>query len=272
MIDELAKAVTFIRKDMKIAVSYRLQFVFQFSQIFFSVTIIYFIGRMLANMGKPSLMKGYGADYFSFALVGLAINSYLRAGLVTITNDIRQTMNQGTLEALCATPINYAWLLMCSSLWQFVFATIRVGFYFLLAIVVFRMRFENANWAGAILSLALTAPIFLMLGIMSCSILIVVKRGDPITWIFSSASSLLAGTMFPVSVFPLCLQTVAFCLPLTHSLEAMRQCLLTGASISQVSKNMWSLLGFVVILIPLTIFVNNMCMRNAKTCGAFTTH
>jgi len=272
LIDDLAKVVAFIRKDMKIAVSYRLQFIFQLSQTFFSVAIIYFIGKMVADAGKTSLLKEYGADYFSFAMVGLAINGYLRAGLEGTTNNIRQSMDQGVLEAVCATPINYAWLLLCSSLWQFVFETIRLCLYFLLAIGVFGMRLENANWTGAILCLLLTAPVFLMLGILSCSILIVVKRGDPINWIFSRASSLLAGTMFPVSVFPVWLQTVAFCLPLTHSVEAMRRCLLAGASIGEVSRNMWSLLAFIVVLIPLTIFVNHMCMRKAKKCGAFTTH
>ena len=269
---ELSKAMAFIKKDMRIAISYKLQFVFRFSQIFFSVAVIYFIGKMLGASGKPSLLKEYGTDYFSFALVGLAINSYLKAGMESITNDVRQTMNQGVLEAVCAAPINYTWLLLCSSLWQFVFETVRVVSYFLIAIVLFGMRLSHANWAGAIVSLILTALIFLMFGVMSCSILIVLKRGDPIYWFFSRAGSLLAGVMFPISVFPHWLRAVAFCFPLTHSLEAMRQCLFAGASLSQVSRNIWALLGFIVVLIPLAIFVNSLCMRFAKRRGAFSTH
>lgn len=271
-LSELGKAAAFVKKDMKISVSYKLQFIFQFLQIFFAVAVIYFIGKMLGSAGKTSVLKEYGADYFSFALVGLTINSYLRAGLVTITNDIRQTMNQGTLEAMCAAPINYAWLMLCSSLWQFVFETVRVTFYFVIAVSIFGMKLPNANWLGAVVTLGLTAPIFLMLGIMSCSVLIVVKRGDPINWVFSSLSALLAGTMFPVSILPSWLQTIALCLPLTHSLEAMRKCLLTGTGLNQVSGNIWALLGFVVVLIPLTILVNSMCMRLAKERGAFSTH
>ena len=271
-VGELAKAATFLKKDMTIAVSYKLQFVFQFLQIFFSVAVIYFIGRMLAEAGSSSLLQKYRTDYFSFALVGLAINSYLRGGMEGITNEVRQTMNQGVLEALCAPPIDYTWLLLCSSLWQFAFETVRVAFYFLIAIAVFGMRLHGANWIGAGVSLILTASIFLMLGIMSCSIPVLVKRGDPIYWVFSRATSLLAGVMFPVSVFPRWLQIVAFCFPLTHSLEAMRQCLFAGASLRQVSGNILALVGFAVVLAPLTIVVNNVCMRRAKKCGAFTTH
>lgn len=268
----LATAISFISKDARIAISYKLQFIFQFSQVFFSVAVIYFIGKMLGASNESPLLKAYGADYFSFALVGLAVTSYLRAGLVTITNDIRQTMNQGTLEAMCAAPVGYQWLLVYASLWPFIFETIRVTSYFLIGMIVFGLRFRNANWFGASVTMAVTMPIFLMLGTTSCSILILAKRGDPINWIFSSASALLAGTMFPIAVLPSWLRTVALCLPLTHSLEAMRKCLLTGASVQQVHGHLLVLLFFLVILMPVSVLVNNMCMRSAKKQGAFSTY
>jgi len=268
----LDKTFGFLKKDMTIAVSYKLQFVFSFSQIFFSVAVIYFIGQMLGKTNIPSSLKGYGGDYFSFALVGLAVTSYMKAGLVTITNDMRQIMNQGTLEAMCAGPVDYKWLFFYNSLWPFVFETIRVVFYFVVGVTVFGLRFDNANWWGAFLTMMLTIPIFLMLGITSASILVVVKRGDPVNWIFSSAAALLAGTMFPISILPGWLRTVAYCLPLTHSLEAVRRCLLAGASARQVYSHLLALFLFMAVLLPVAVMVNNLCMAKAKRCGAFTTH
>ncbi|UCG48664.1 MAG: ABC transporter permease [Phycisphaerales bacterium] len=268
----LANAAAFVSKDMRIAVSYKMQFMFQFSQVFFSVAIIYFIGKMLGGANSSPLLREYGSDYFSFALVGLAVTSYLKAGLITITNDMRQIMNQGTLEAMCAAPVGYNWLLLYASLWPFVFETIRVISYFIIGMIIFGFRLPAANWAGALLTLALTIPIFLMLGIISCSILVLVKRGDPINWIFSSASSLLAGTMFPIAVLPGWLRVIALCLPLTHSLEAMRKCLLMGASAREVHVNLLALLLFTAALLPLTLLVNHACMTRAKKRGAFSTH
>jgi len=269
---ELSKVGAFIKKDMKISVSYKLQFVFQFLQVFFGIAVIFFIGKMLGQSSRASVLKQYGGDYFSFALIGLAINSYLRAGLVTITNDIRQIMNQGTLEAMCATPIGYSWLILCSSLWQFVFETVRVACYFAVAILILGMKLDNADWPAALLSMALTAPVFLMLGVISCSILVVVKKGDPVNWVFSSLGAILAGTMFPVSVLPGWMQKLSYCLPLTHSLEAARRSLLTGAGTGQISANLWALVTFIIILTPVTIVVNSTCMKNAKKKGAFSTH
>ena len=271
-IPELGKAAAFIKKDVKISVSYKLQFVFKFLQVFFGIAVIFFIGKMLGQLGKASALRQYGGDYFSFALIGLAINSYLRAGLVTITNDIRQIMNQGTLEAMCATPTGYSWLILYSSLWQFVFETIRVACYFAVAILIFGMELDNANWPAALLSMIFTAPVFLMLGMISCSILVVVKKGDPINWVFSSLGAILAGTMFPVSVLPGWMQKVSYCLPLTHSLEAARRSLLVGAGMEQISVNLWVLVILTIILTPVTITVNGICMKNAKKKGAFSTY
>ena len=268
---ELNKAIAFIKKDFRISVSYKLQFVFQFLQIFFSIAVIFFIGKMLTQSGK-TILSTYNSDYFSFALIGLAINSYLKAGLVNVTNDIRQTMNQGTLEAMCATPTDYTWLIFCSSLWQFLFETIRVACYFAIAIFIFGMKLNNINWPAFLLGLALTAPVFLMLGVISCSILVVIKRGDPINWIFSSVGAILAGTMFPITVLPTWLQKISFWMPLTNSLHAARLSVLTGAGPSQIAGNITILACYIIILIPVTILTNNFCMHYAKKQGAFSTY
>jgi ABC-2 type transport system permease protein len=193
----------------------------------------------------------------------------MKAGIVTVSNDIRQTMNQGILEAMCAAPISYCRLLLYSTLWPFVFETIRVIFYFVFGWTIFGLHLPNANWAGGIIILCLTIPIFLMLGIISGSLLILVKRGDPINWFFSSVSGILAGTMFPISVFPSWLYVVSLCLPLTHSMEAMRLCLLRGVAVAGVKVHILSLVCFVTILLPLTVFINKICMDKARRQGSF---
>ena len=265
----MALVLSFIRKDLAIALSYKMQFIFQLFQVFFGIAVIYFIGKMVSSGGSTPLLKQYGADYFAFAIVGLAINSYMKAGILTVTNDLRQSMNQGILESLCATPVRYWMLLFYSTIWPFVFETFRIGIYFIFGYIFFDLSLPQANWCGGLLVLLFTIPIFVMLGIISCSILVVIKRGDPVNWFFSSISGILAGTMFPISVFPKWLHSVALCLPLTHSLEAMRRCLLTGSDLSGVKLHLLVLIGFVLSLAPLTIIVNKICMNRARQQGSF---
>jgi ABC-2 type transport system permease protein len=267
---EIAKATAFIKKDMAIAVSYKLQFLFQFLQIFFSVAVIYFVGKLISP--DSIILRTYNTDYFSFALVGLAISSYLKAGLVNTTNDIRQMMNQGILEAICASPTSYSNLLLFSSLWQFVFETFRVLFCFVVGFALLGLRLENANWFSAIVTLMLTIPIFLLLGMISSSILVLVKRGDPINWIFTSVATLVAGTMFPVEVLPPWLRYVAACIPLTYSLDAIRRSVFMNASLTDISRQLMVLAIFIVVLIPLALITVKVCISAAKRRGAFLTH
>jgi len=268
----LAHAGGFIRKDIVIAVSYRLQFLYQFSQVFFKVAVIYFIGQMVASSGTPQALRAYSSDYFVFALVGLAVNSYLSSAMVTITGTIRQMMDTGVLEVVCATPVKSTWLLLYTALWPFLFATIRVVMYFVLGVGLFGAHFDRANWLGATLTMALALPIFLLLAVISSSILIVVKKGDPANWFFTSISGLLAGTMFPITVLPGWLYVLALCLPLTHVLEALRRCLLVGAGLQDVARYLLTLLLFLAVLLPITIAVNRGCMVIAKRRGAFSTY
>ena len=182
----ISNGMAFLRRDFAISTSYKLQFVLQFAQMFFGVTVIYFIGRMVSASGPSRLLEKYNADYFTFAIVGFAIDSYLKAGILAITVSVRQSMSQGVLEAVFAAPVSYAYVLLCTTLWPFVFATVRLGVYFLCGILAFGMELPNANWIGAVLVLILATPTSIMLGIISSSILILIKRGDPINSFFLS--------------------------------------------------------------------------------------
>ena len=270
--EKLFLLAAFIKKDCHIALTYKLQFAFQFLQVFFSVALIYCLGKMFSSSGSSAFLAAYQAEYFPFALIGLALNSYCRAGLINLTNNFRQIMTEGTLEPMCAAPVSYPCLLLGSSLWHFVFKTIRVAFYFLLAVTVFGLRLPHANWPLALLVIGLSLPVFLMFGLISSSILVVIKRGDPVNWVFSSLAGFLAGTMFPLSVLPDWLQACAWCLPLTHVLEAARRALLCQATFNDVSSQLLALLLFTLILLPITRWIVSICMRRARKLGAFSNY
>ena len=178
----MGRCLAFLYKDLKIAVSYKMQFVFQFLQVFFSLAVIYFVGRIVPS----EVMRKYGGDYFSFALVGVAVNSYMRAGMVMLTNDIRRMMNQGVFEALCAGPMGYMSLMVSISLWQFVFETIRLAMYFVFGVLIFGFDLGGVDILACGVVMVETVVVFLLLGIISSSVLVLIKRGDPLNWIFSS--------------------------------------------------------------------------------------
>src|SRR5437764_1172493 len=82
--------------------------------------------------------------------------------------------------------------------------------------------------AVAVFGMSLVA--FSSVGIMSASFTLIFRRGDPVLWLFGSASWLLGGVLFPTSQLPRVLRSIATLLPITHAANAMRAALLTSAS------------------------------------------
>jgi len=76
--------------------------------------------------------------------------------------------------------------------------------------------------------------------------------------------------MYPVSVLPASLQCLARLLPVTYSLEGMRDALLAGASFSQLWPVVRALLIFAVVLLPLSSFVFAWALRRTKITGTLT--
>jgi ABC-2 type transport system permease protein len=261
------KALAFIKRDFFIETSYKFQFTFRFIDIFITVTSFYFLSKLIGDDFAKTHLAAYGGDYFSFVLVGIAFSNFLHIGLVNFVFNIRKAMTEGSLEAMLCTPTKPVVIVMLSSIWQFLFESLRVFIYLLLGLLLFGITFLNPNYLGALIILILTIAAFGSLGIISASIIMVLKRGDPINWIFSSVSSLLGGVLFPITILPAWLKTVSYLLPITHSLNGVRLALLQGYSMSELAPEITALVVFSIIVLPLSILICNKMTRKAKVLG-----
>jgi ABC-2 type transport system permease protein len=93
------------------------------------------------------------------------------------------------------------------------------------------------------------------------------KRGDPINMLFMSTSELFGGVYFPVAVLPEWLQTVSHLLPITYSLNAMRQPLLQGYSLGELAPEIGALVLFSAVLVPASLLAFRYAVRKAKMEG-----
>ena len=98
----------------------------------------------------------------------------------------------------------------------------------------------------------------------------VLKRGDPITWVFTGISALLGGLYFPISVLPDWLRTFSYFLPVTYSLEGMRLAILKGYSLGELLPNILALVLFSIVMFPFSIIVFNIAVKIAKRDGSLT--
>lgn len=239
----------------------------QLISIFLSLAVFFFLSKIFGHAMMPQLEK-YGGDFFSFVLIGISFTSYMTLGLNSFAENIREAQVKGTLEALLVTPTSVPTIIFASSLWVFLFATIRVLLNLVMGVFIFNVKLTGANYFGATLVLILTIIAFSSLGIISASFVMVLKKGNPITWIFGSTSSLLGGIYFPISVLPPWLQNFSYLLPITHSLEAMRLLLLQHYSLSAVANELKALIIFCAIFVPLSILTFKFALNRAKIEGS----
>lgn len=263
------KPMAFLRKDFTAAASYKLSFLMQFFGIFLSAAMFFFLSRLFESAMNPYLAP-YGGDYFSFVLIGIAFFDYLGLALGSMSRTIRNGQMAGTLEALLATPTRIPTIIVSSSLYSFLWTSLRVLVYLLLGVLFFGLNLGGANYWGALIILILTILAFSSFGIISASFIMVLKRGDPLTWIFTSLSGLVGGLYYPVSVLPGWLQKIAAFLPITYSLEGMRLALLKGYSLRQLLPSIGFLSIFAFIMLPLGLIGFDWAVKKAKRDGSLT--
>lgn len=257
----------FLRRDALIQMSYRLAFVLDILSIVFSVATFYFVSR-LVGPSSEGLLSSYGGQYFPFVLIGIAFSTYQGVGLHSFAQSIRQEQYLGTLESVLAAPVSPSSFLLASAQWDFLYATLQVTIYFCAAAAVFGFRLPNADWAAAAVILALTMAAFLSLGILSAAFVLTSKKGDPVTWLVSTASELLGGVFFPIALLPDSLKAVSNFIPMTHALEGLRKTLLGGASLSAVRGDAFFLGAFTAIFLPLGVWFFRRALAHARRAGS----
>jgi ABC-2 type transport system permease protein len=266
-INILAKPFAFLTRDFKIAVSYRLQFIIQGFGVFLTTCSFFLVSKMFSGQ-EISFLKPYGGDYFSFVLIGIALTDYLTISTNSFASEIRSAQIVGTLESLLVTPTSLNTILFSSFTYSLLSTSFRMVLYFLLGVFIFGIKLQNVDLFLLALTFFLTLLPFLGLGLLSAAFIIVFKQGSPIPMLMAMSSGLLSGVLYPVTVLPSWLKPLSVMLPITHGLEAMRQVLLQGALLVDISDRLFSLSIFSIILLSVGIYSIHKALTIAKQEGS----
>jgi ABC-2 type transport system permease protein len=261
------KIIAFLKRDVQIDLSYKLRFLMQFIGIFFSTALTFFVSELIGSSISNKL-AGYGGDYFSFVIVGIALTDYLSVSLEQFSDEIRTAQLEGTLETLLVTPTSVYTILFSSSLYNFFLTSLRVMVYILLGLLLFGLKLHLTSILALVVLIILTIGSFAGIGLISAAFILVLKRGSPISLLVMTVSGLLGGVFYPVDILPAWLVPVAQLLPITHALEAMRQILLNGASFAFISEKVLILVLFSAILIPMGLAAFGYGLKIAKREGS----
>lgn len=259
--------IAFLKRDIQSMLSYRFRFFMQFVSLIFSIAFVFFIGKTFS--GTISLqLERYGNDYFAFAILGLALSSFVSTGLYSFSSQIRNAQVQGTLEALLMTPTSVYTILIGNSFWSFLRSFIESTVYITASILILGLSVTFWQILQVILVLVLTFGSFLSIGLVSASFILVFKQGNPINTIFGASSFFLGGILFPVEILPSWIHWLSNILPLTHSVRLIREILLVSIHIREVGQSLFSLALFILLIGPLALFIFHHALKRAKRDGS----
>lgn len=261
--------LAFLKRDWLIESSYRVSMILQIATIFITVGVYFFIAKLLGTAATPYLAS-YGGNYFAFVLIGVAFSGYFGVGLSSFASNLRLAQTTGTLEAMLSTPTSLSTIILSSSLWNYLFTTFQALVYLSIGGLFLDLDLSRGNYPAALVILLLTIIVFSSVGVLSASFIMVLKRGDPITWLFGAVSGLLGGVYYPLEILPDWMQRLAHLLPITYALQAMRQALLQGASFDALLPDILALSAFAVLLLPASLWAFRYAVFRAKIDGSLS--
>ena len=187
-------------------------------------------------------------------------------------SSIRTEQTSGTLEVLLATPTALPTLFVGSLVVPLGFALIEIIFVFGVAIVLAGAHFQLGGLLTAALAMPPTLALFAAIGAVSAAFIVLSKRGDPFTPMVTQTTNFLAGALFPIAVLPGVLQSIAHVLPPFYALQVLREGLINGKSVGAVWVDYLMLIGFAVVLLPLSLAFLKKALRVSRVTGTLSSY
>jgi len=170
---------------------------------------------------------------------------------------MQHEVSEGTLEPIISSPIRLRSYIIGQSIRGFL-----ISGYFMLGVLlvgIFLLKTPVILTLETILSffivLLMMVASYIGIGVMVAGIILVYKKGDPLTFLFASITEFLGGVLFPLNYlkdYPV-LWVLAWLMPYTYALDAARMVFLTGATLSSpgVLNDLVVLMIYTMVFIPL---------------------
>lgn len=257
----------FSAMGFRTATAYPANFALSQIQPLFQVLVFFFVAKLVSRSG-PSV----GGDYFTFVVIGWAGIQMLQAGLNSFSAEVNSAVQQGRFEMLLVEPTRWRLLPFGLVQWPVIQRSAAV-LILLLVSTTLGADYRLAALPTAIAVLALGVLASLAIGILSGSVVVLAKRGDPVLTLYGIAASLLSGALFPVELLPTWLRALSWLLPQTYVIAALRRVLmpqgdlLPGASLGEAVLGLGA---FILIGLPIAVWIFGRAMESGRRLGVLS--
>ena len=250
-----------LRRDLYVYLSYRTRIVSQLLTAVFSLTLFYYVSRLVHVSGFAS-----PSSYFGFVVVGIALISVLYS-CFSVPDLVRQELVAGTFDRLLLSPFGGVRAVMAMTifplLYSFVLAALTLG----VGCVLFGLHLHWSTVPLSVPAMCLTLLSFLPFGLLFAALTIVIKQGSVGTSWVIALISIVGGLYFPVELLPHWLRTATQLQPFTPATNVLRHLLVNSPVGSPMTTALLKLVGFACILLPASILVLSSAIRFGQRRG-----
>jgi ABC-2 type transport system permease protein len=250
-----------LKRDLHVYISYRARFASQLLTAIFSLTLFYYVSRLVHVSGFPS-----PDSYFAFVIVGIALVSVLYS-CFSVAELVRQELVAGTFERLMLSPFGAIRSMVAMSLFPLLYSFVLAAATLGLGALVFGLQLHWATLPLSVPAMGLALLAFLPFGLIFAALTISTKQGAVGTSWVIALISIVGGLYFPVSLLPGWAQTAAELQPFTAATEVLRHLLVNSPQETSLLAGLAKLVGFAIVLLPVSIFAVHQAIRFGQRRG-----
>ena len=245
-LSEAPKLGAFLRRDLRIARSYRTGLIGGLLGIVAQLIAFAFVGKLVDPARLP-LFGGTRATYVEFVAIGVCLNMAVLMLLNELARVLRAEQVAGTLESLLVTPTRLTTMQLGSTLFSLLYVPLRVCLFLAMISVCFGLRLHAAGILPALVLLLAFLPFVWGLGLLAAGAILTFRRGTGVLGMAITVLGMGSGAFFPISLLPSWLAHAASLNPLARVLTALRTALLSSGG--------WHAVAPVLVeLVPLGLF------------------
>jgi len=191
-------------------------------------------------------------NYFEFVAPGIVAMIVMTAVLTGLAASIAREKEQGTLDGLLISPVNRLSIVLGKALSQAIRGLIQGAVVLLLAFLLFGVKVHGSLLlVGLLLLLGIFS--FVGLGILVSAIAAEQETATQLLFMFQFPMLFLSGVFFPILLMPPIMQKIAYAIPLTYAIQALRKVMVLGAGFSAVRMEVLILLIFGAVTLSISV-------------------
>jgi ABC-2 type transport system permease protein len=228
-----------------------------------TLAIVFIAKGVEATGGKVNI-----DELTTILLIGAVMWSYLGIIFELLIETVAWERWEGTIEYTFMAPLTRSVHLLGTGIFAIGYGIVRAGVVFVAIAAFFGLHVPNANFATALVLIAVASVSFVGIGMMTAVLpLISPEKGTQFGYVAQGLMLVVSGVYYPVTVLPAFMQAIATISPATYALRGERSAILDGASVSQVWGDIWPMVIIGVVSVPLGIWVFRRGEIHAKKHG-----